>query len=143
MLENFRDQREVKKLLVQGGEVKSYQTVHASNDSGINWPFNEGYCVCYDATLRLSVSDAIRRNTLSHGPCEVEPRRHVSRVDSWSKEENKDSGKTDTRAPENMPADPTPAIARPMIRATDVGAAPHTTRKWFSMYLESIEVEVD
>lgn len=30
-----------------------------------------------------------------------------------------------TRAPENIPADPTPATARPMIRATEVGAAPH------------------
>lgn len=30
-----------------------------------------------------------------------------------------------TRAPENIPADPTPATARPMMRATEVGAAPH------------------
>jgi len=27
-----------------------------------------------------------------------------------------------TRAPENIPADPMPATARPMIRAIDVGA---------------------
>lgn len=32
-----------------------------------------------------------------------------------------------TRAPENIPADPTPATARPMIRATEVGAAPQMT----------------
>lgn len=32
-----------------------------------------------------------------------------------------------TRAPEKIPADPTPAIARPMMRATEVGAAPQTT----------------
>src|SRR4051812_25324648 len=31
-----------------------------------------------------------------------------------------------TRAPENIPADPTPATARPTIRALDVGAEPHT-----------------
>ena len=29
-----------------------------------------------------------------------------------------------TKAPEKIPADPTPAIARPTIRATEVGAAP-------------------
>lgn len=30
------------------------------------------------------------------------------------------------RAPENIPADPRPAIARPTIRASEVGAAPQT-----------------
>ena len=39
---------------------------------------------------------------------------------------------TYTRAPENIPAAPTPAIARPMIKATDVGAAPHTTKMMLS-----------
>jgi len=32
-----------------------------------------------------------------------------------------------TRAPEKIPADPIPAMARPMMRATEVGAAPQTT----------------
>lgn len=31
------------------------------------------------------------------------------------------------KAPENIPAAPTPATARPIINAFDVGAAPHTT----------------
>lgn len=30
-----------------------------------------------------------------------------------------------TRAPEKMPAEPTPAMALPMIRAMDDGATPH------------------
>lgn len=30
-------------------------------------------------------------------------------------------------APPNIPADPKPAIARPTMKAVDVGAAPHTT----------------
>ena len=30
------------------------------------------------------------------------------------------------RAPENIPAHPRPAIARPIIRAVDVGATPQT-----------------
>lgn len=29
--------------------------------------------------------------------------------------------------PEKMPAEPIPAIARPMINASEFGAAPHTT----------------
>jgi hypothetical protein len=32
---------------------------------------------------------------------------------------------TTTVAPENIPADPIPAMARPMIKAVDDGAAPH------------------
>ncbi len=32
-----------------------------------------------------------------------------------------------TRAPEKIPADPTPATALPMMSATEVGAAPQTT----------------
>lgn len=32
-----------------------------------------------------------------------------------------------TRAPAKIPADPIPAIARPMMRAVDVGAAPQTS----------------
>jgi hypothetical protein len=30
------------------------------------------------------------------------------------------------RAPEKIPADPSPAIARPMINAIELGAIPHT-----------------
>lgn len=30
-------------------------------------------------------------------------------------------------APENMPADPRPAMARPIIKAFESGAAPHNT----------------
>ena len=37
-----------------------------------------------------------------------------------------------TRAPENIPADPTPATARPMIKATEVGAAPQMTTMMLS-----------
>ena len=48
---------------------------------------------------------------------------------------NKDFEKTYTRAPENIPAPPTPAIARPIIKATDVGAAPQMTRFTFSARL--------
>ena len=33
---------------------------------------------------------------------------------------------TMTNAPEKIPAAPTPAMARPMINASEVGAAPHT-----------------
>ena len=50
-------------------------------------------------------------------------------------QENKDFEKTYTRAPENIPAPPTPAIARPIIKATDVGAAPQMTRFMFSACL--------
>ena len=31
-----------------------------------------------------------------------------------------------TRAPEKIPAEPTPAMARPTIRAAELGAAPQT-----------------
>ena len=38
-----------------------------------------------------------------------------------------------TRAPENIPADPTPATALPTIKATEVGAAPQMTIMVFSI----------
>ena len=48
-----------------------------------------------------------------------------------------------TRAPENIPADPTPATARPMIRATDVGAAPQITRMYSVLKVALVEAEAD
>ena len=71
-------------------------------------------------------------------------RRHVTRFQMGLKRKIKDPEKTYTRAPENIPAAPTPAIARPMIKATDVGAAPHTTRMNFStrFCFEGVRMEV-
>lgn len=51
--------------------------------------------------------------------------------------------RTYTRAPEKIPAAPMPATARPMIKATDVGAAPHMTRIMFSTRSEHVNVEVE
>ena len=41
-----------------------------------------------------------------------------------------------TRAPQKMPAEPTPAIARPTINAEDVGAAPHSAEPTSKMKIE-------
>ena len=48
-----------------------------------------------------------------------------------------------TRAPENIPAEPRPATARPMIRATEVGAAPQTTKMVFRVKIEGVGVKLD
>jgi len=41
-----------------------------------------------------------------------------------------------TRVPEKMPAEPMPAMARPTIRATEVGAAPQTAEPTSKMKIE-------
>ena len=84
----------------------------------------------------IIINIAMRGEASRVGACQSTSAGDMSHGSKWgSKEETRNPEKTYTRAPENIPAAPTPAIARPMIKATDVGAAPHTTKMMLSTRL--------
>lgn len=53
------------------------------------------------------------------------------------------SGTMITMTPENMPADPRPAIARPIINAIEFGAAPHIAEPASKMKRQMKKVLID
>lgn len=62
--DEFWTAKSVRRLEIWG--VNPYQAIHAANKSGIDWPFNERHCVCYDAGLPFRIS--IARLTRKIGP---------------------------------------------------------------------------
>lgn len=59
-------------------EVKSYQTIHASNDTAIGWPFNEGHCVSYDTGLPFYRQYYHLRDTIEQGRMQKKERQGIS-----------------------------------------------------------------